>query len=114
MNLVQKKVVKNCSCPCCGAAEETICHTLWECLAAQDVWRGNSSCFQKCHWVGHDFKLLFAYCLERVCREEFDLLAVMSRHIWLRRNSLNFEGTFSHPNVVFVEAGKSLIEFERC
>jgi hypothetical protein len=114
MNLVQKKVVEDSSCPWCGVAEETICHTLWECPAAQDVWGGNPSCFQKCHRVGHDFKLLFAYCLERVSTEELDLLAMVSRRIWLRRNSLIFEGTFSYPNVVFAEVEKSLIEFKRC
>jgi hypothetical protein len=74
----------------------------------------NSSCFQKCQWVGNDFKLLFNYCLERVSREELDLTAVVARHIWLRRNSLIFNGTFTHPNVVFPDAEKSLIEFKRC
>jgi hypothetical protein len=52
--------------------------------------------------------------LERVSREELDLMAEVSRHIWLRRNSLIFEGTFTHPNVVCAEADKSLIEYKRC
>jgi len=40
MKLFQKKVLKDSSCPCCGAVDETICHILWECPAAQDVWVG--------------------------------------------------------------------------
>jgi hypothetical protein len=37
INLVQKKVVDDSSCPCCGMPEETLCHALWECPTAQDV-----------------------------------------------------------------------------
>jgi hypothetical protein len=90
VNLTQKKVLEDSSCPCCGEAVETICHTFWECPVARVVWGGNSSIFHKCQWAGNDFKLLLKYCLERVSREELDLMAVVSRRIWLRRNSLIF------------------------
>jgi len=46
--------------------------------------------------------------------DDLDLLAVLARWIWLRRNTLVFEGTFIHPNIVFKGAVDALDEFKRC
>jgi hypothetical protein len=43
VNLFQRKVVDDCSCPCCGTEEETIIHAVWSCPVAQDVWGGKLS-----------------------------------------------------------------------
>jgi hypothetical protein len=47
-------------------------------------------------------------------KDQVELLVVMARGIWLRRNSLVFEGVFKHPNEVYVEAAGALEEFKRC
>jgi hypothetical protein len=47
-NLFKRKVVENNLCPCYKSEVETAIHTLWYCPAAQDVWGGTGSCFQKC------------------------------------------------------------------
>jgi hypothetical protein len=46
--------------------------------------------------------------------EEMEIMAVTSRHIWLRRNAWIFDQHFEHPNVVFSEATKSWQDFKRC
>jgi len=46
--------------------------------------------------------------------DDLDLLAVLARWIWLRRNTLVFEGTFIHPNIVFKGAVDALDEFKKC
>jgi ribonuclease HI len=43
-----------------------------------------------------------------------ELLAVVARKLWLRRNSLVFEGIFRHPNEVLEEAIVALEDFRRC
>jgi hypothetical protein len=94
VNLVNKGVIDDASCPCCGSEEETVLHVLWLCPAAQDVWGGNKSSFQKCRSEGTSFVKVFEECLLLFDQDALDLLAVIARKIWLRRNSLVFEGLF--------------------
>jgi len=101
-------------CPCCTIEEESIFHAIWSCIAARDVWGTKNSCFQKCSCEGPTFRKLFEYCMGRMSREELELMAVTSRKIWLCRNALIFEGTFSHPDVVYNEATTSLLEYKKC
>jgi hypothetical protein len=81
MNLVKRRVVEDGICPCCWKEEETIVHVLWLCPAAQDVWGGGSSIFQKCCYAGTSFMQIFECCLARFTNEELDLLAVLARRI---------------------------------
>jgi hypothetical protein len=114
VNLVHKRVVEDKFCPCCTIEEESIFHAIWSCIAARDVWGTKNSCFQKCSCEGPTFRKLFEYCMGRMSREELELMAVTSRKIWLCRNALIFEGTFSHPDVVYNEATTSLLEYKKC
>jgi hypothetical protein len=50
----------------------------------------------------------------RFNKEELALIAVVSRRIWLRRNSLVFEGTFAHPDSVLKDAILAQAEYRRC
>ncbi|XP_062158594.1 uncharacterized protein LOC133866044 [Alnus glutinosa] len=100
-------------CPVCLVEEETTCHVLWNCPAARDVWRGDSSLFQKCAWEGCKFMHLFEYCSHRFNRDVLELMAVIAMKIWLRRNSLIFEGFFANPNSVYKEGVKALEEFKQ-
>jgi hypothetical protein len=52
--------------------------------------------------------------MRRFSKDDLDLLAAISRRIWLRRSSLVFEGVFTHPNVLYKEAKESIEEFKRC
>ena len=50
--------------------------------------------------------------MERRCTvEEFQSFVVVARRIWLRRNTLIHEGTFSHPNAIVVQATTALKEY---
>jgi hypothetical protein len=113
-NIFLKRVVNNMKCHCCEFEDETILHVLWECSAAMDVWEGQASCFHKCSCSVHDFKALFEYVMNRFTKEQLALMAVICRRIWLRRNSLIFEGTFLHPNILMMEAINAQDEYRRC
>jgi hypothetical protein len=113
-NLFLKRVVDNMKCPCCEFEDETILHVLWECPASRDVWGGQASCFHKCSCSVLDFKALFEYVMNRFTKEQLALMAVICRRIWLRRNSLIFEGIFLHPNTLMMEAINAQDEYRRC
>jgi hypothetical protein len=113
VNLSQRKVVDDCSCPCCGSEEETTIHAVWSCPAAQDVWGEKFSCFQKCNTHLSSFVHLLEYSLQRFSKDQVELLAVVARKVWLRRNSLVFEGVFRHPKEVLEEAFLSLEDFRK-
>jgi hypothetical protein len=97
-NLCKKRVTDDGKCHVCLVEDETTCHVLWKCPATRDVWGGDSSLFQKCAWEGCKFMHLFEYCSHRFNREVLVLMAVIARKIWLRRNSLIFEGFFADPS----------------
>jgi hypothetical protein len=92
-------------CPCCEFEDETILHVLWG---------GQTSCFHKCSCSVFDFKALFEYVMNRFTKEQLALMAVICRRIWLRRNSLIFEGIFLHPNTLMMEAINAQDENRRC
>jgi ribonuclease HI/ribosomal protein L37AE/L43A len=110
-NLVRKKITQDPSCPICGQEDETIAHTLWYCPSAQDVWGGACIIMQKSHFQELEF-LRIAEGMERRCTvEEFQNFVVVARRIWLRRNKLIHEGTFSHPNAIIGQATTALKEY---
>jgi hypothetical protein len=111
-NIFHKRVVDNMKCSCCEFEDETILHMLWECQATRDVWGGQASCFHECSCSTLDFKALSEYIMNRFTKEQLALIAVICRRIWLRRNSLIFEGTFLHPNTLEVINAQD--EYRRC
>jgi ribonuclease HI len=52
--------------------------------------------------------------MERGTKEDLELMAVIARRIWLRRNAWVFEGRFDHPNTVYCEASRALQDYKRC
>jgi hypothetical protein len=112
-NLLKRRVTKDAICPCCLLEDESICHALWSCPAARDVWWGGSSPFQKCVWEGSKFMQLFEYCSQHFKKEDLELMAVTARKIWIRRNAMVFEGNFFQPNVVFSATVNTLAEFKQ-
>jgi len=114
VNLVRRKVTEMKACPCCEIGDEDALHALWLCPAARDVWGSSVSVFQKYCYAGTNFKGLLAFCMERGTKEELELMAVIARSIWLRRNAWLFERRFDHPNTVYCGASKILLEYKRC
>jgi hypothetical protein len=57
---------------------------------------------------------LVEFCLDRFSIEDMELMAVLSRRIWLRRNKFIFDSIFTHPQVIFSEAVALLDEYRMC
>jgi hypothetical protein len=75
---------------------------------------GAGSCFQKCRTEYISFVELFEDFIHRFPKETVELMTVTARRIWLRRNTLVFEGDFRHPSEVFEGAVAALEDFNRC
>lgn len=80
----------------------------------QGVWGCQASCFNKYSYMGDTFQGLFVYSMERSSSGELDLMSMVARRIWLRRNAVVFEKRFDHPNVVCVGVISTLDNFTRC
>jgi hypothetical protein len=57
---------------------------------------------------------LLEYCFHTFDKEKVELLLVVARNIWLRRNSLIFQGSFLSPHRVWEESISFLEEFRMC
>lgn len=113
MNLYRRKIIEEAKCPCCEVEDETLIHALWTCPAAQDIWGSKMSHFQKCYASGVSFKEVFEDGIQRYSKEILELLVVVARGIWFRRNKLVFERAFSHPDDVFSAAINFIREYKK-
>jgi hypothetical protein len=70
-------------------------HILWNCPSSRDVWSVCNINIQKCPSFDEEFINIFEMLHKRLGANEFQLMVVVARQIWLRRNSVVFGGTFS-------------------
>jgi hypothetical protein len=108
-NLYKRKVIQDPICPCCGLEVEIVIYSLWSCPTAKNVWGDNLSCFQKCSSSQIRFLLFLDFCFRIYDKEKVELLLVVARNLWLRRNSLLFEGCFLPPRRIW-EGSFSFLE----
>jgi ribonuclease HI len=111
-NLCRRKVITDPSCPVCGLEEETICHVLWQCPAARDVWSGGCIKVQKCNFEDSDFLRVAEGILEKCELEEFQNFVAIVRRLWLRRNDILHGGSFTSPATIILKAKVSIQEFQ--
>jgi len=69
--------------------------------------------FQKTVFVGETFMQLVEFCMGKFSIRDMELMAVLSRRIWLRRNKFIFESIFTPPQVIFSEAVALIDEYRR-
>jgi hypothetical protein len=78
------------------------------------VWGSGSMIFQKCAFNGDTIMQFMEFCMDRLRAEDLNLMAVIARRIWLRRNKFIFEFLFTHPGIIFSKAMDHLEEYQRC
>jgi len=112
MNLFKRKIIEEAKCPCYEVEDEILIHALWTCPTTQDVWGSKTSPFEKFYASGVSFKEVFEDRIQRYSKEVLELLVVVARGIWFRRNKLVFEGAFSHPDNIFSAALNFIREYK--
>jgi ribonuclease HI len=111
-NLFRRNIVEDPSCPICGLAEETALHILWQCSSARDVWCVGPKKLQKSSGSGLEFLQVVEDVFTKCSLEDIDQFAGIARRIWLRRNRVVHEGTFSHPNSLVQQARQASEDFQ--
>lgn len=109
VNLLWRGVVSDSLCSICLREDEMVKHILWSCPSAQDVPRN----IQKGIAGGPTFFAIFEELMGRCDLQDLELVLVMARIIWFRRNGVVHGGEFTHPQQVFREASASIEEFQR-
>jgi hypothetical protein len=112
-NLVKRGIIHEAQCPFCEKDEETVEHILWSCPSAQDVWSCGPRKLQKATGMYLTFFHVFGEMLGRCELAELELMAVVARTIWFRRNTVVHGGVFTPPTQVFWDASNSLDAFRR-
>lgn len=107
--LVHRHITSITLCPICGAASETIIHSLFECEAAISIWRqcDIASCLVGAPSTTFADRWLW---LARKCSaKELCYLASLMWDVWRCRNLIFFDN--DKPNFVMIAAGfKRLVE----
>jgi hypothetical protein len=112
-NLCKRGVVDNPLCPICKSEGETMEHILWNCKSAKDVWSAYNSKIQKLPTMEMDFASIIIILTERLEEEELQLVTVVARLIWLRRNNVVFGGVFMSPVQILETAISQLENFSK-
>lgn len=113
-NLVKKRVIENDVCPIYEKEKETTIHALWTCLGANDVLAEKGSPLKKLVSLEVDFMKLRQKLSSSSQQKEMDLIAIIMRRIWLRRNSLIFYKKFKHPKTLLRGALLEMDEYTQC
>ncbi|XP_042974665.1 uncharacterized protein LOC122306301 [Carya illinoinensis] len=92
------KIVKDYYCPVCKIHKETA---------------ENASPVQK--WVSNEREMqeLWADWCEKLSINDLELMVMVLKRIWLRRNNFVFENKFEKPDVLFKLAADSLFQFKQ-
>jgi hypothetical protein len=110
-NLCKRGVIKEDTCIFCQRETETVCHILWECPLAKDVWSACDRRMQKSQGSYGSFMEVLEVVTGRCVREEINLFALIAKRIWSRRNSMMHGGVFLHPNRIVCEVKEMLVAF---
>ena len=100
-------------CHCCKSAPEDAAHALWECGAAQDVWAGSLTVFQKFPTNQFDFMQLFEALADRLSTTELELFLVQVWIIWNQRNVVVHGGQMKDPRWLTNRATELLEEYKK-
>jgi hypothetical protein len=104
LNLHKRGIVEDSLCPICKQEGESVEYILWTCESARDVWAKCGSKLQKCTTMEVNFASLFTELTDRLDIDEMQMVGVVARLIWLRRNSVVYGGDFTSPKHILETA----------
>ena len=111
-NLHGRKLQVEPRCAIYHQPRETVCHTLWECPLARNVWALVKGKIQKSVDHASDFLELTRSMLERLPKEEMERWSVIAWAIWNARNRFCFENLQTQPEIILRGAISFLHEYQ--
>ena len=89
-NIARRRLPIDPSFAICGQAEESVCHALWECPLATNVWALVKGKLQKSSAVVQDFHSLARQMDDKLTGKEMEVWAMVAWSIWNARNRFLF------------------------
>lgn len=111
-NLCRKGIVKDPMCHICCAWLETIGHILSKCNSATGVWMECNRKIEKLSLDVDDGIRLVGKWIELLGDDDLELVVLVTRNIWLRRNSVVYGGDLMSPKQVSISAQEALAGFK--
>jgi len=108
--LFLQNIVADPLCPMCGKEEDSG-HVLWSCDAAKAIWAVCPRRIGKSTHAAAVFLTTFALLGDMLDYEDLGLLAMVTYHIWLRRNHYVFKGKVVSPDYLINGVNEALEEF---
>ena len=112
-NIVKRRLPIDPSCAICGQAEESVCHALWECPLAINVWALVKGKLQKSLAVVQDFHSLARQMEDKLTGKEMEVWAMVAWSIWNARNRFYFEKKQSQPGDILHSAMSLIQDYQR-
>ena len=91
-NLRKRGVATDGVCPICGNEAESICHALFRCNFAKDVWSRWKECPTKICVENQDFVDVALGLFYAGTNRDMEIMAVTTWEIWYNRNQCVHEG----------------------
>ena len=112
-NLARRRLPIDPQCDIYRHEEETVCHVLWECPLAVNVWALVKGKLQKCTFAAPDFYSLARQMKGKLTVKELEVWAMVSWSIWNARNRFYFERKQSQPADILHGAMTLLQDYQR-
>ena len=112
-NIARRRLPIDPSFAICGQAEESVCHALWECPLATNVWALVKGKLQKSSAVVQDFHSLARQMDDKLTGKEMEVWAMVAWSIWNARNRFCFEKKQSQPGDILHSAMSLLQDYQR-
>ncbi|XP_041016311.1 uncharacterized protein LOC121258849 [Juglans microcarpa x Juglans regia] len=117
VNLMKRKIIEDARCPICEGEEESICHILWSCAAASDVWAGLLSPIQKWSCNEDDILKMWVKLTQNLQQEDLEVVATIMRRVVVKqaRDSLEeFRGIQSNSEgpEIMVRRDRSMVRWK--
>ncbi|XP_041003934.1 uncharacterized protein LOC121249293 [Juglans microcarpa x Juglans regia] len=109
--LCRKKIIDCDTCPICLNGAKTVSQVLWSCPVVSNVWGARRSPLRQWSSYGENFLTLWEDLCRVLKKDQLEVIVVIMRSIWHRRNLFIFEETFSAPQKVLITTMDNLEEF---
>lgn len=98
--LFKKHITHGPLCPICSLEIETIGHIFWSCPSARDLWTECRHKIYKSTSDENDFMSIMEKLMERASVEKMQMVAIVARQIWHKRNTMVFGGKCTSPTAL--------------
>ncbi|XP_075645329.1 uncharacterized protein LOC142616340 [Castanea sativa] len=112
-NLAKRKIVSDGTCELCGHYEETVCHFLWSCDHAKEVWNNSKFALPfeiSTHWTFLDVVENLQRC-DHFRPGQMEQFITVSWGIWKNRNDLQMGGKGKAGRTILRNALQLVEEF---